>query len=97
MGRQGRNSYLQEHPNLIASIRGTGPYYNEGVQVAESSMTAIMGRQTAYTGERLKWDEFMRSDLDLMPKNLSFDLDAKNPVPQIPTPGMPGIPVPTGR
>ncbi len=95
MGRQGRNPYHQEQANLIASIRGAGPYYNEGVQIAESTMTAIIGREAAYTGKRLNWDEFMKSDLDLMPKNLSFDLDAKNPVRPIPRPGMPAIPVPT--
>ncbi len=97
MGRGGRSSYLQEHANLIASIRGTGPYYNEGVQVAESTMTAIIGREAAYTGQRLKWDEFIKSDLDLMPKNLSFDVDARNPISPIPRPGMPAIPVPSSR
>jgi predicted dehydrogenase len=95
MGSEGRDSYLQEHVDLIASIRGTGPYYNEGAQIAESTMIAIIGREAAYTGQRLKWDEFIKSDLDLMPKNLSFDPDAKNPPPPIPRPGMPGIPVPS--
>ena len=85
MGGGGRNPYVQEHMDLIASIRGTGPYYNEAVQVAESVMTAIMGRESAYTGKKLRWDEFMEVDLDLLPKNMSWD--AKIPVRPIPVPG----------
>ncbi len=81
----GANPYVQEHIDLIASMRGTGPHYNEAMQVAESTMTAIMGRESAYTGKKLRWDEFLKSDLDLMPKNLSFD--AKIPVSAIPIPG----------
>jgi len=85
MGSGGISAYVQEHKNLIASIRGTGKYYNEGMQVAESTMTAIMGRESAYTGKRLKWDDFLKSDLDLLPKNMS--LDAEIPVRAIPIPG----------
>jgi predicted dehydrogenase len=85
MGGGGRNPYVQEHMDLIASIRGTGRYYNEAMQVAESVMTAIMGRESAYTGKRLRWDEFMQADLDLLPKNMSWD--AKIPVRPIPVPG----------
>jgi len=85
MGNQGPDPYVQEHIDLIASIRGTGPYYNEAMQVAESTFTAIIGRESAYTGKKLNWDEFIKSDLDLLPKNMSFD--AKVPVSPIPVPG----------
>ncbi len=81
----GHNAYVQEHIDLIASIRGTGKHYNEAMQVAESTMTAIMGRESAYTGKKLRWDDFLKSDLSLLPKNLSFD--AKIPVRPIPVPG----------
>lgn len=81
----GRNAYVQEHINLIASIRDTGKYYNEAIQVAEGTMTAIMGRESAYTGKKLRWDDFMKSDLSLLPKNLSFD--AEIPVRPVPVPG----------
>lgn len=87
MGGGGRapSSYVQEHIALIASMRGTGPYYNEAIQVAESTMTAIMGRESAYTGKKLRWDQFMKSDLDLLPKD--FSPGAKIPVRDIPIPG----------
>jgi predicted dehydrogenase len=59
--------YVQEMADLIASIR-TGMPVNEGKQVAESTMDAIMGRMSAYTGRALKWDWAMTaSKLDLTP------------------------------
>jgi predicted dehydrogenase len=61
------NPYVQEHVDLIASIRKGNPL-NEGKQVAESTMTAIMGRMSAYTGRALSWDWVMNaSKLDLTP------------------------------
>ncbi|TFG49626.1 MAG: Gfo/Idh/MocA family oxidoreductase [Candidatus Brocadiia bacterium] len=61
------NPYVQEHADLIASIRAGQPL-NEGVQVAESTMAAIMGRMSAYTGRALSWDWVMKSSqLDLTP------------------------------
>ncbi len=61
------NPYVQEHVDLIASIRNGSPL-NEGKQVAESTMTAIMGRMSAYTGRALSWDWVMNaSKLDLTP------------------------------
>ncbi|MQY64188.1 MAG: gfo/Idh/MocA family oxidoreductase [Calditrichaeota bacterium] len=61
------NPYVQEHANLIASIREGRPL-NEGRQVAESTLTAIMGRMSAYTGRELKWDWVIKeSKLDLTP------------------------------
>ncbi len=61
------NPYVQEHADLIASIREGRPL-NEGRQVAESTLTAIMGRMSAYTGRELKWDWLIKeSKLDLTP------------------------------
>jgi myo-inositol 2-dehydrogenase / D-chiro-inositol 1-dehydrogenase len=59
--------YVQEMADLIKSIRDSAPI-NEGKQVAESTMNAIMGRMSAYTGRALKWDWAMKaSKLDLRP------------------------------
>lgn len=85
MGSGGRNPYVQEHADLQASIRGEGPYRNEAMQVAESCFTAIMGRMAAYTGQRLEWDKALNMDLDIFPKNMSWE--AKIPVDPIPVPG----------
>ncbi|HXK07668.1 MAG TPA: Gfo/Idh/MocA family oxidoreductase [Verrucomicrobiae bacterium] len=79
------NPYEQEHADMVASILGKGPYINEAMAVAESTMTAIMGREAAYSGLRITWDMIMNSQQDLMPKN--FDMKASFPVPPLPVPG----------
>ncbi len=66
-----RNPYVQEHIDLQEAIR-TGKPVNEGVRVAESTLTAIMGRMAAYTGKVVTWDEAMNSTLDLMPAVMEF-------------------------
>jgi myo-inositol 2-dehydrogenase/D-chiro-inositol 1-dehydrogenase len=78
------NPYVQEHVNLIASIKAGKPL-NEGRQVAESTLTAIMGRISAYTGRALSWDWVMNaSKLDLTPPHMEFkDL----PPLEVPIPG----------
>jgi len=78
------NPYEQEHADLIESIRAGEPL-NEGRQVAESTLTAIMGRMSAYTGRALKWDWVMNaSELDLSPEKYEMgDL----PVRPIAVPG----------
>jgi predicted dehydrogenase len=78
------NPYVQEHVNLIASIRAAKPL-NEGRQIAESNLTAIMVREAAYTGQVVTWDEVLNSDLDLVPKSLAF---GSMPVPPVPQPGV---------
>lgn len=83
-GEGGQNPYVQEHKDLQDAIRGNGRKWNEAVQVAESCMTAIMGRMAAYSGQKLTWEEALNADLDLFPKELSFD--AKIPVNPIPAP-----------
>lgn len=82
---RGINPYVQEHIDLCASIRGSAPYLNEGVQVAESTMTAIMGRMAAYTGQRYKYEDALNADLDIVPKELSWD--KSYPCGPVPSPG----------
>jgi len=60
--------YIREHTALIESIRRAEPI-NEGRKVAESTLTAIMGRMSAYTGRAIKWDWVLNaSKLDLSPE-----------------------------
>lgn len=75
--------YVQEHMHLVHAIR-TGEYVNEAEQTAISTLTAIMGRQSAYTGLKITWDEIFKSDMDLGPKELKFgpvDMPFDVPVP----------------
>ncbi len=71
------NPYVQEHADLIASIRAGKPL-NEAERVAESTLTAIMGRMSAYTGQPVSWDWLMKgSQLDLTPPHFEWkDLPA---------------------
>ena len=85
MAKDDINPYVQEHMNLLAAVRGDAPYINEGVQCAESTMTAIMGRMSAYTGMELKWEDALNSDLSIVPDVISFDMEY--PVGAVPVPG----------
>ncbi len=57
------NPYVQEHTDLIESIRAGKPL-NEGRQVAESTMVAVMGRMSAYTGKEVTWEQAMESNTE---------------------------------
>ncbi|MBK7907972.1 MAG: Gfo/Idh/MocA family oxidoreductase [Gemmatimonadetes bacterium] len=79
----GMNPYVEEHRDLVASIRAGRPL-NEGRQIVDSNLTAILGREAAYTGQTLTWDELMASNLSILPKEFAFGALA---VPAVPTPG----------
>lgn len=64
-------AYQQEHKDLIDSIRAGKPL-NEARAVAESCLTAIMGRMSAYTGQEISWEQALNSQEDLMPAKLEF-------------------------
>jgi predicted dehydrogenase len=63
---------IKQHADQIAAIR-QGKRFNEGRRIAESTLTSIMGRMSAYTGRALKWDWAMKaSKLDLSPPKYEF-------------------------
>jgi len=77
------NPYLQEHIDLVNAIRTNTPI-NEAENVGTSTMLAIMGRISAYTGKETTWDEMWNSDLKLGPKVYAMgpvDIDKSVPVP----------------
>ncbi|MFP4501770.1 MAG: Gfo/Idh/MocA family protein [Candidatus Hydrogenedentota bacterium] len=75
LGSGDNDPYVQEQIDLVKSIRGEGPYLNEGVRTAESTLTAIMGRMAAFSGKLLTWDDALNSDVSIVPKDLDFDTD----------------------
>lgn len=80
------NPYEQEHADLIASIRNGNPL-NEGRQVAEATLTAIMGRMSAYSGQAVSWDFAMNeSQLDLTPPEIKAHGYKLGPAPKMPPP-----------
>lgn len=80
------NPYVQEHTDLIKSIREGEPL-NEGKQVAESTLCAIMGRESAYSRQQFKREWFMaKCTLDLLPPD-NLKLTDSKPLPPFPIPG----------
>ena len=74
---------LKQHADQIEAIR-QGKRLNEGRRIAESTLTSIMGRMSAYTGRALKWDWAMKaSKLDLTPPSYQFG-DLRMPPVAIP-------------
>lgn len=79
----GVNPYEREHADLVASIRAGEPL-NELKQVAESTLSAIMGREAAYTGQEVTWDQVLEAEQNLAPPDVAFGpLD----VPPVAVPG----------
>lgn len=52
--------YVQEHINLINAIQNDTEL-NEGKNVTDSTLTAIMGREAAYSGGAVEWDAILNS------------------------------------
>ncbi len=75
---------IRQHADQIDAIRNN-KHLNEAVRIAESSLTAIMARMSAYTGRSLSWNWAMQaSQLDLTPETYEFtDL----PAPIVAVPG----------
>jgi myo-inositol 2-dehydrogenase/D-chiro-inositol 1-dehydrogenase len=77
------NPYVQEHTDLVKSIMDGKPL-NEGRQVAESTLTAIMGRMSTYTGKEVTWEQALNSKARLGPESYVM---GSLPVPPVAMPG----------
>lgn len=81
------NSYIQEHADLLAAVVKDEPI-NEAQNIAESTLTAIMGRISAYTGQLVTWDEMMETALVCRPTAEDFEAGTVTlPPEQVPVPG----------
>jgi len=73
-----RNAYVQEHVDLFNSILKNEPL-NEARNVAESTLTAIMGRISTYTGKMIRWKDLTENmsspwyNLTLTPTAADFE------------------------
>ncbi len=63
--------YTLEHVNLINCIRGSRPI-EQGSETAVSNMAAIMGRESAYTGQETTWESMTASALDYTPADMKI-------------------------
>ena len=77
------NPYQQEHQDLIDSIRAGKPL-NEAQETAEATLMAIMGRESAYSGKFVEWEETLNSNKRLGPEKYEF---GPLPFPEVAIPG----------
>ena len=78
--------YTLEHVNWINHIRSGKPI-NQAHETAVANMMALMGRQSAYTGAEITFEQMANSDLDITPKDLSLDKKMDMSVFVVPVPG----------
>jgi predicted dehydrogenase len=63
--------YTLEHVNLINCIRSGKPI-EQASETAVANMAALMGRESAYTGQETKWETLTAAQLDYTPKDLNM-------------------------
>ena len=85
-GRLPISSFDQEMINLVNAIRTNNPV-NQANDIASSTLTGIMGRESAHTGREITWDEMMTSNMRLGPEEYKM-----GPVDIKPEPPVPGTP-----
>jgi predicted dehydrogenase len=71
--------YQNEHDQFFASIRSGEPI-NNGEIMCNSTLMAIMGRLSAYSGRTVTWDEMLQSELDLSLPNYAWGDAPQRPV-----------------
>jgi len=76
--------YQREHDVLFGSIRAGKPA-NTDLNLATSTLLAIMGRQAAYTGQQVTWEASMNSQVSLVPDPI--DWNGRHEVPGLAIPG----------
>jgi myo-inositol 2-dehydrogenase/D-chiro-inositol 1-dehydrogenase len=76
--------YQREHDVLFGSIRSGKPK-NDDLNLATSTLLAIMGRHAAYSGQQVTWDQALNSEVSLVPNPV--DWNAKHEVPGLAQPG----------
>jgi predicted dehydrogenase len=64
--------YQVEHNFLQDCILNNKPV-NNAYYVAESTMTAIMGRYATYSGVELTWDQVLNNKIQLMPAKVTWE------------------------
>jgi myo-inositol 2-dehydrogenase / D-chiro-inositol 1-dehydrogenase len=80
---ESNDALVQEHADLVTAIRSEKPI-NTARDTAISTLVAIMGRETAYTGKLVTMDEMMTSSLRLGPTQYALgpvNVPATAPIP----------------
>lgn len=72
-GKGNANPYQHEHVELFDAISKGEYKFADAEYGAKSTLTGIIGRLATYSGQVIKWDEALASNVDLMPERLSWD------------------------
>jgi len=78
-----KDPYVREHIDWVTSIRTNKPI-NDAHNMARSTMMTIMGRNSAFTGMSITWDEIMASMDELGPEVTEMgdlDIPTEHPLP----------------
>lgn len=65
--------YQQEHVVLFDAISKGEYKFEDATHGAYSTLTGIIGRLATYSGQVIKWEEALQSNIDLMPERLAWD------------------------
>ncbi len=66
------NMYQVEHDELFQAIRGKRDRIDDVDQMMSSTLMAIMGRMSAYSGQQVTWDDALQSTERLGPTSYSL-------------------------
>jgi predicted dehydrogenase len=76
-------AYVNEHKELIDAIRSGKPI-NDAERSAKSTLMGLLGRQAAYTGQRVKWADMLNSQDRFVPEAFAW---GPNKVKDVALPG----------
>ncbi len=74
-----RGGHQEEHHDLFRDLRA-GKIPNEAEYGAKSTMTSIFGRMATYSGQQIKWDDAINSELALADVDNLKSMDNEAPV-----------------
>lgn len=67
------NPYQVEHDLLFDAVVKGEYKFEDATNAANSTMTSILGRMATYSGQLIKWDDAINSNIDLSPATLAWD------------------------
>ncbi len=70
-----KSPYRQEHLEFLQSIRDGQPF-QRAKQLAVSTLTAVLGQMSVYSGQQISWEEGLNSNYAaIAPGKISLDMD----------------------
>lgn len=71
--RGNANPYQHEHVELFDAIAKGEYRFQDAEYGAYSTLTGIIGRMATYSGQVIKWEDALHSNISLMPERLAWD------------------------